>query len=349
MLQIKQSFFKNEDNSSEDRENPSAQKGTSLPFVDTEINVQESSFDIVAKIKRKRNTISNDTAEHTVLILISVMENEDCCKNSLEAVIKETIHTYKESNIFLVLGDEIQKHNLKAKLGITKITADAQKDLSQAVAKLREDYLKANFSYILSGLNIDPTKFKSKFSELYCDSSIEDDSDFSKRICTLNELCKSDKGRIFRLLCWNDFIEVMQNMDSKFTEKMEAAKRLFNNDSEIQKKLQEEAEIYNKKHAQEQSDYLYQIESSKDFLTEEYTIFSSLNKFTGIYPRLSNGEPFFVKQGRKLLREAGHETNFVWLNCHLKQKGKQLVNATEEAVENTANQEIYSPTLSNAL
>lgn len=137
---------------------------------------------------RSKANFSN-LKETTVLILLSIKNNEHCAGDYLGSIVNQALSAYKFST-FLV-ADEIYWHNLKGK----DFNLQQEAELKKQALCLGDEFIDENLQYFLSPLHMNVDEFNKHYNYENIDGKI-------KKINDLAQQC----GKHFEIVRWHDWV-----------------------------------------------------------------------------------------------------------------------------------------------
>lgn len=201
--------------------------------------VLSASFD--SRIKRE----FKDLKKTKVLLLVSMIGNEYCSGDYLEASIANSINLHGDTTI--LLADRVYWNNLKSHDPIDDAT---QQQLANQAIQLGNDFIRKNLSRILRPLGINEVEFQHQYGTL----------DVNRQVEAINDLAKA-KGIGLNLVRWADWVQGAEEQLTQATQRMDA-------NPKMQKSIEDTANEFASRHKGEENSEIW-LSRSKSYLREE--------------------------------------------------------------------------------
>jgi len=202
-----------------------------------------ASFDGVAK---KAFPALNQTK---VLLLLSIQGNSFCCKEFLEATVKNALLAHQQTT--LLVADEVYWHNLK-------ITADPtdeeKKALKTEALQLGNDYLEDNMPFIFDGLELSYQDFVAYHPDLKGDSLVDATNQWFK-----------EKGLHVEVVRWNQWVN---NQWPDYAHVKQTLYDYYDQSPLLQQSIAQTAHDFSRRHQKEGDSSLWEMRS-QGYLREE--------------------------------------------------------------------------------
>ncbi|HHF7344361.1 TPA: hypothetical protein ACPSKB_000765 [Legionella feeleii] len=203
----------------------------------------------VGKGKSKKNF--SDLSSTTNLMLLSIVGNEYCAGEYLEAALKYSLQHHRYTT--LLIADEVYWHNLKPRSSEeAPLSQDKINELKQKALTLGAEYFESNLQHFLAPLGISAENFNKDHG----------DKSTKEKITLINSLARR-AGLNFQIVGWQDWINSPDFQKNKVD-----IKQLYETTEHLKKSVEHTAHEFAKRHEQEGGfDLWYQ--RSIDYLTEE--------------------------------------------------------------------------------
>jgi hypothetical protein len=198
-----------------------------------------ASFD--GRIKRE----FKDLKKTKVLLLVSMLGNEYCRGDYLEASIVNAINQHGDTTI--LLADQVYWNNLKSSDPIDDAT---QQQLTLQAIQLDDVFITENLSRLLRPLGINDAEFREQYGSL----------DINQQITKINDLARA-KGVSLNLVRWADWVQGAGMQLTQVVELMDA-------NPKMQKSIEKTAKEFTSRHRNEENPDIW-LSRSLSYLREE--------------------------------------------------------------------------------
>lgn len=166
----------------------------------------------------------NDAGNSSILLLLSIHNNEHCTGPYLEQTVKHAVNQHKQT--FCLIADEINWHNRRGQ----ELDNEIIQQLKHEAFENGSKFIKDNLPFILKGL---ATKIPSLRSNDFIDVVLKTNDP----IQYINQLAE-EYNVPFKLMRWSDWLT------TEYRERKLAIEEVFKRDSEIQEKIQDTAKEF---------------------------------------------------------------------------------------------------------
>lgn len=202
-------------------------------------DILSSSFD--GRIKKNFKNIH----ETKVLLLVSIIGNEFCTGEYLQASIATAVQKHEEATV--LIADEVYWNNL---ISENHLTDEKIQELKNKALNLGEQFIAKNMVHILKGLGLDSIEFEKHYGSLGLSEQLE----------KLHELA-AEKGIRFSLQRWAEWTDTPDL-------NIAGMSRVMNLNSKMQDSIEATAKDFADRHKDEESSEVW-LTRSRAYLKEE--------------------------------------------------------------------------------
>ncbi|MFW2570789.1 hypothetical protein [Legionella sp. 29fVS95] len=204
----------------------------------------------VGKGKSKKNF--SDLSSTTNLMLLSIVGNEYCAGEYLEAALKYSLRHHQYTT--LLIADEVYWHNLKPQSSEeAPLSQEKINQLKQNALQLGAEYFESNLKHFLAPLGISAENF----------NKVHGDKSTKEKITLINSLARR-AGLSFQIVGWQDWTDSLPD----FQKNRVAIRELYQTTEQLKKSIEHTAHEFAKRHEQE-GGYDLWYQRSVGYLTEE--------------------------------------------------------------------------------
>lgn len=197
---------------------------------------------------REKRTFS-DLKQTNILVLLSIVGNDYCSNEYLNAITQEACLTHKKATF--LIADEVYWNNLKNTEIVS--TSDMNSLMSKAT-ELGDDFIDGNMDCFLKILGIKKDDFNSQYGDLSINQKIE----------VINGI-SNDNGFNFEIVRWHDWVN---NPKCNYSEIQLDLQGYYNTEPQLILSIENTSNDFARRHKQDGDENLWRMRS-RSYLKDE--------------------------------------------------------------------------------